>query len=318
MDLLLSEHVMIVAKETASAVNHSDEYPAYASLLGLNASDLSELVARALGNTAGAQFMTAWSSQNASLVDYTIGVVTHNDDKAKSASTALTTGFTPQFSQTVSTISKVPRDLITELVATQVLEDISVVDDVFAGKFSAYYTDLHTAYSHASRLGDLLSEQIAVDFPDRFPGDATNASVDARVKLNLDLQEHSYLATMATDATINHRDAERASALNALNANNDALRAVVEDPRFALVWAGEITLLQQYALSADPAARAQLTTGIPVQLTGVIRVESGVVIRHEDGSIQVIDDQRSKASGVANDDRAAATSMQPIADSIKR
>ncbi|HKW07250.1 MAG TPA: hypothetical protein VJS19_06730, partial [Candidatus Dormibacteraeota bacterium] len=26
MDLLLSEHVMIVAKETASAVNHSDEY----------------------------------------------------------------------------------------------------------------------------------------------------------------------------------------------------------------------------------------------------------------------------------------------------
>ena len=317
MDLLLSEHVMIVAKETASAVNHSDEYPAYATLLGLNASDLSDLVARALGNTAGAQFMTAWSSQNASLVDYTIGVVTHNDDKAKSASTALSTTFTPQFSQTVSTISKVPRDLITELVATQVLEDISFVDDVFAGKFSAYYTDLHTAYAHASRLGDLLSEQIAVDFPDKFPGDATHASVDARVKLNLDLQEHSYLATMATDATLNQRDGERTAALNAVNANVDALRTVVEDPRFALVWAGETTLLQQYALSADPAARAQLTTGIPVQLTGVIRVESGIVIRHEDESIQVIDDQRSKASGVANDDRAAATSMQPIADSVK-
>lgn len=316
MDLLLSEHVMIVAKETASAVNHSDEYPAYASLLGLNASDLSDLVARGLGNTAGAQFMTEWSSQNASLVDYAIGVVTHNDDKAKGASTALTATFTPQFSQTVSTISKVPRDLVTELVATQVLEDISFVDDVFAGKFSAYYTDLHTAYAHASRLGDLLSEQIAVDFPDRFPGDGTDASVDTRVKLNLDLQEHSYLATMATDATINHRDTERTIALNALSANVDALRVVVEDSRFALVWAGEISSLQQYALTADPKARADLTGALPTQLAGVIRVKSNLVAHHEDASLQVVDDQRSKAPGVASDDRAAATSMQPIADSI--
>ncbi len=317
IDLLLSEHVMIVAKESASAVNHSDDYPAYASLLSLNASDLADLVARAFGNTAGTQFAKAWNLQNGYLVDYAIGVVTHYDDKAKGASTGLTTTFTPQFSQTVSTISKVARDLVTELVATQVLEDISFIDDVFAGKFSAYYADLHRAYEHTSRLGDLLSEQIAVDFPDKFPGDSTDASVDARVKLNLDLQEHSYLATMATDATINHRDAERTIALNALNANVDALRAVVEDSRFALVWAGEITTLQEYALTADSGSRATLTGAFPTQLAEVVRVKTDLVLHHEDEVIQAVDDQRSKAAAIANDDRAAATSMQPIADSIQ-
>jgi hypothetical protein len=317
MDLLLSEHAMIVAKESAAAINHSDEYTGYASLLALNSADLSGLIGRALGNTASVQFAQSWNAQNTFLVDYAIGVVTHNDDKTKGASTSLSATFTPQFAQFVSTLTKVPRNVITELTSTQVMEEIAFIDDVFAGDFKAYYADLHRAYSQTSRFGDLVAEAIAAEFPDKFPGDPTDHSVDARVMLNMDLQEHSYLATLATDAALNHRDSERTPALGALNTNADALRTIVEDPRFALAWSQETSALQTYALSADPKARDALTTSVVSELASVTRATPGVIGNHETATIKVVDDQRSKTPSVADDDRAAATSMQPIADSAE-
>ena len=47
LDLLLSEHVMIIAKESAAAVNHSDEYSSYTSLLTTNSTDLASVWSRA-------------------------------------------------------------------------------------------------------------------------------------------------------------------------------------------------------------------------------------------------------------------------------
>lgn len=317
MDLLLSEQVMIVAKESAAAVNHSDEYTAYASLLSLNASDLSGLVARAFGNTTGVQFANAWSGQNGFLVDYAIGVVTHNDDKAKAAMSNLNTTFTPQFTQLIAGMSHLPSDPTSQLIVEQVSDDKAVIDDVFAGGFKAYYADLHRAYAHTSRLGDLLAEQIAVDFPDRFPGDPTDPSVDARVTLNLDLQERSYLATMLTDATISSRTAEKAEAFQALTSNSDAMRSVVEDNRFSLTWAQEAGWLSTYALTGDPAFQKSLDETFVSELAAVSKASRSVISHHENAIIRVVDDQRSKAPTIADDDRAAATSMQPIADSVQ-
>jgi hypothetical protein len=315
MDLLLSEQVMIVAKESAAAVNHSDEYTAYASLLGFNAADLSGLVARAFGNTAGVQFMNVWSAQNGFLVDYAIGVVTHNDDKAKAAMDNLSSNLTPQLTQLIATVSHLPSEPTNQLIVEQMSDDKAVIDDVFAGNFKAYYADLHRAYAHTSRLGDLLAEQIALDFPDRFPGNPTDASVDARVTLNLDLQEHSYIATMATDATVSGRNAEKAEAFLALASNNDAMRSVVEDNRFSLAWAKEVGSLSAYALNGDAASEKILTDTFVWELAVASKAKPLVISHHETATIRVVDDQRAKAPTIANDDRAAATSMQPIADS---
>jgi hypothetical protein len=316
LDLLLSEQVMIVAKESAAAVNHSDEYAAYASLLSLNAADLSGLVARAFGNTAGTRFMNVWSAQNGFLVDYAIGVVTHNDDKAKTAMSNLSSTFTPQFTQLITTLSHLPSDPTGQLIVEQVSDDKAFIDDVFAGGFKAYYADLHRAYAHTSRLGDLLAEQIAVEFPDRFPGNPSDASVDARVTLNLDLQEHSYLATMATDATVSGRNAEKAESLQALTSNNDAMRSVVEDNRFSLAWAQEVGWLSTYALTGDPAFQKSLDETFVSELALASKASPSVISHHENAIIRVVDDQRSKAPTLAEDDRGAATSMQPIADSV--
>jgi hypothetical protein len=316
LDLLLGEQVMMIAKETAAAVNHSDEYGLYTRELALNASEISRIIAQAFGNNSGAEFMSSWTVQNNSLVDYAIGVVTHNDDKAKAASMNLSATFVPQFAQTVSSFSGVPRAPVTALASTQVTEDLAFIDDIFVGKLHAFYADLHTAYAHAAGLGDLLSNQIATEFPDKFPGDALDPAAGARVALNLDLEEHSYLATMATDATVSGRASDRTEALTAIMANNDAMRSVVQDNRFSLAWAFEVGSLDHYASSADPGSKTALTVTFVSQLGALLRTPSNAITYHENATIKVVDDQRSKAPTLADDDRAAATSMQPIADSI--
>lgn len=315
LDLLLAEQVMIVAKESAAAVNHSDEYTAYTSLLATNSADVTSLFSRAFGNTSAVQFAQLWNSQNGFLVDYAIGVVTHNDDKAKAAMDSLTLTVAPQLARLVSGASGLTEDPLAQLLNHQVALDKSLIDDVAAGSFQAYYTDLHRAYAHTARLGDVLAVQTANRFPDRFPGDASAGAVDARVALNNLLQEHSYLATMATDATVNGRDAERGGALIALAGNADSITAVVGDTRFALAWSQEGLALASYAQKGDTASREALTGGAAVaQLAAASKASVAAVARHEIAVARVVDDQRAKSKTVADDDRAAATSMQPIAD----
>ena len=308
---------MMIAKETAAAVNHSDEYALYTPELGLNTSGISRVMAQAFGNNSGVEFMNLWTAQNSSLVDYAIGVVTHDTNKANAARTSLSATFVPQFAQTVSGFSHLPRATLTELASTQVLEDLVFIDDVFAGKLHALYADLHTAYVHASRFGDLLSNQIATEFPDKFPGDPLDPSASTRVTLNLDLEEHSYLATMATDATVSGRASDRTEALSAIMANDDALRSVVQDNRFSLAWSFEIGSLDHYASNGDPASKSALIDTFVSQLAASLRAPASAITYHENATIKVVDDQRSKAPTLADDDRAAATSMQPIADSVE-
>ena len=317
LDLLLSEQVIIVAKESEAAVNHSDDYSAYTSLLATNSSDISALMTRAFGNSAATQFAQLWNAQDAYLVDYAIGVVTHNDAKASAAMSSLTGTFTPQFAQLLTSLSRLPLDPVMQLTSQQVLEDKAFIDDVFAGNFTAFYSDLHKAYAHTSRLGDALSIQIAIDFPDKFPGDASTQAVELRVGLDQLLQEHAYLATMATSATVGGRDAEKAQALAALANNTQAMPSLVNDQRFMLVWSQEGASLAAYAASGDSTPKKALTDTFVTQLALVTKVPQSVIANHVDATIKVVDDQRAKASSaVAGDDRAAATSMQPIADSV--
>ena len=324
LDLLLGEQVMIVAKESAAAVNHTDDYPAYTTLLATNSADLSALMSSAFGNTAAAQFAKAWNAQNGYLVDYAIYVVTHNDDKAKAAMSALMDSLAPQFAQMVNTLSRLPADQVTLLTRQQVQDDKAFIDDVFAGSHASYYAHLDTAYAQTAHFGDALATQIALRFPDKFPGDAFSSDADVRVSLNNLLQEHSYLLTMTTAATIAGRTAETSAASAALHLNADKLATVfatvmggATTAGFSDLWTARTTAFLGYA-KGDVAARSALTDTFASRFASLAHVEQSLVTAQVGAALKVIDDQRSKSSKtVANDDRAAATSMEPIADSIQ-
>src|SRR4029077_10231154 len=106
LDLLLGEHVMLIAKQAVAASNHTDEYPGYLTLLASNTNSLADLIRSAYGNTGANQFAQAWGIQNGYLVDYTIGVVTHNDAKSSGAMSGLLNGCTPQFAQLVAGLAQ--------------------------------------------------------------------------------------------------------------------------------------------------------------------------------------------------------------------
>jgi hypothetical protein len=321
LDLLLGEHVMIVAKESAAAANHSDDYTGYTALLTTNLSDLSALMRKAFGNTAADEFSKTWTKQNNDLVDYAIGVVTHNDAKANTAVSSLSDGFVTRFAALVSDMSGLSTGPIAQLTTEQVQEDKAFIDDVSGQKYQQLYPDLMKAYAQTGRVGDALAERIAQRFPDKFPGDPTLPAVDRRVSLNLLLQEHASLATMATDAVAGGRDADKSAASAALGVNALGISRSLGDlfgasasTQFDEVWAARDSALLTYASRGDADSKSGLTATIQ-PFSAVAHVTNPPVTDEMNALIKVIDEQRAKTSNaVAGDDRAAATSMEPIAD----
>ncbi len=313
MDLLLGENVILIAKVSVAAVNHSDQYPSYAIVLGANAYDLTDLMRSAFGNTRADEFRTGWAAQNANFVDYTIGVVTHNQDKADAATSAMAKE-TAQLGQFLSTLTQLQTANTLGLLSGLLKK---AIDDYFAQKFDAMYTDLDAAYTVAQTLGDFLATRIAQLFPDEFPGDPSLASVNRRVAVNGLLQEHAYLATMTTDAAINGRTAEKQQALAALSANANAIGSVLKDGSVGKVWSQEVVAVAAYADHNDAASKRGLTDTFVTQLSAATHVPASLIADETGAIVKVIDDQRAKAfKAVAGDDRAAATTMQPIADAM--
>ena len=335
LDVLLGEHVIVVAKESAAAAGRNDEYAGYLSLLS-NGTDLADLVRSAFGDTAAGQFQQLWGVQNGYLVDYTIGLVTHNQSKSNGAMSGLINGFVPQFAQFVTTTTLLPLDPTTQLMTEQILETQKMIDDQVAQNYPKMYADLRAAYAQTSRIGDALAPTIVRKFPDKFPGDPSNKATDLRVSLNELLQEHAYLATMTSDATVGGRAAEQSAAAKALSDNADALGTLFSGlfsasagTRFDQLWAAKDTAMTGYAAAADAAAKqnalSQLTTTFVSQFSGFVQDSTGVTSGVSASSIQaqilatikVIDDQKAKAfAPLATDDRTAAAAMQPIGDAI--
>jgi len=313
MDLLLGENIFLIAKVSAAAVNHSDQYPSYATVLGANADDLANLMRGAFGNTAADEFRTHWTAQNASLVEYANGVVTHNQDQADAATAAMAKE-TAQLAQFITTLTQLQTANTLAFLGGQLKR---LIDDDFAQKFDAMNADLDAAYSVGRVLGDFLGPRMAQLFPDKFPGDPSLASVTRRVALNGLLQEHAYLATMATDAAINGRTAEKRQALAALSTNANAIGSVLKDGSVGKVWAQEVLAVAAYADHNDAASKQGMTGTFVTQLSAATHVPASLITDETGAIVKVIDDQRAKAfKTVAGDDRAAATAMQPIADAM--
>jgi hypothetical protein len=335
LDLLLGEHVIIIAKQS-SAPARPAEYTGYLRLLTVNGTDLTELVRSALGDSVAARFDQIWSAQNDYLVSYTIGLVTHDKAKTAAAQSGLTGTFVPQFSQFLNDVTQIRSDLILPLVSQHMLETKAILDDQLSRNYRRLYADIRTSYAHAVQVGDAIAPRIAGRFPDKFPGNASSPAADLRASLNIRLQEHSYLGTMRTSAIVGGRSAEQAAATGALAENANDLDATFTDllgasvaARFDSVWAaGNVATIA--LASASTAAQVQrslnnLTDAAVAQLSGWL-VDSMDLAADVSGPaleaqletlVTVINKQRSRDwSTLAADDRSAATATEVVADLI--
>lgn len=324
LDLLLEEHVMVVAKQAVAASNRTDEYSAYLALLASNATSLADIIRSAFGNTAATQFAQAWAIQNGYLVDYTIGLVTHNDAKSNGAMSGLVNGFAPQFTQLVTSLTQLSADSMTQLETTQLADTKTLLDDEIGQSYTKMYADLRLAYASSLKIGDTLAIRMSQQFPDKFPGDPSINAVEARVALNGLLQEDSYLTTMMTDAGIAGRTAEAAAALGAISAVRADIAPVMgflhgPDARsgFPPIWGIRDADLFAYANASDTSARQRLTGTFVTQFAALTQAPAANIRDQVVATLKVIDDQRAKAyKDIAGEDRAAAAGMQTIADRI--
>lgn len=324
LDLLLGEQVMVLAKQAAAAGNHSDEFAGYAALLSVNSADLTTLARSAFGDSAAAEVSREWDAQNADLVEYTVGVVAHDSAKESTALKGLESTFVPQFARLLTSLTQLPLDPVTQLVTQQVLLDQIMIEDAAAQKYSSLYTDLHAAYAQSARLGDGIAPRIAQKFPDKFPGDPSAGAVDTRVKLNLLLQEHAYLATMMGDAVANGRPGDQAAAQAALASNADSLgkayapvHGSVAATQLEQVWSARDAAILAYSASADASSRAALTATFVSAFAAISHVAPETLAGQVTALLKVLDEQRAKSyASLARDDRSAATATQPVADGL--
>jgi hypothetical protein len=318
LDLLFGENALIIAKESLAAIDHSsDQFASYAALLTANATDLTAQMRLAFGNAEADGFAARWTAQNANFVDYAIGVVTHDQDKANAAKARLASDSSPKLADFLTRLLHIPAGSLNERFKYWVEAIEGTINRGFVGDYLFMYGDLHNAYVWEAGLGDVLARPIARAFPDKFPGDVSSSAVTVRAQTNVVLQEHAYFVTMATDATINGRTAERAQEQQSLSDNARWIASTLNSKPVADLWAAEASAAENYAVRYDIASRQALTDKFVADLSSIKRVPANVVGEQAKALVKVIDDQRAKAfKSVAVDDRAAATAMQPLADAL--
>jgi hypothetical protein len=316
LNLLLGEQVMIIAKESESAAFQTQAFVGYAHLLDVNGGEIALIIRNAFGNRSAEEFYVTWQMLNRDLVEYGSGLVTHNQTMSDKFASDLTNNFMPRFVQMVNRLTDIDSALITQLMTQQVTATKLVVEEVAGSKFSTLYTDLHAAYASTALFADALAKRIAQKFSDKYPGDPSNREVDLRVSLNHLLQEHSYIATMSTSAATAKREAESAAAMSALAANTGSLDALLP-PQLKPLWTKRDAALLAYASNGETSAKQAVTDTFVSQFASVTRVGAMNITEQANATIKVVDDQRGQSfKTLADDDRSAATTMQPIGDAI--
>jgi len=274
INLLLSEHMILAAKATGAALGgdaRKEEFGAYGALLAQNGAAVGDLVGAAYGAEAKTSFNGIWTAHNDQFVEYTKGVAANNETQKANALVALRTTYVDSFSALIATATGLPLVDVKGLTLAHVEGTRKVIDAQGAQTWPVVYTELRAAFAHMQMLADPLAKAVTTKLATAYPGDVEAKSVGFRVTLNQKLQEHLYLASLATGAYVGGRTTEFDAANAALNANGAELGAAIETlydkataDAFNGIWAGHNGYFVAYtaAAAATPANEAGKTTAV--------------------------------------------------------
>lgn len=340
LDLLLGEHIILAVKSTGAALDgDSERFQAYAALLNTNGTDIGAMIGAVYGDDARDAFNAIWSAHNGFFVDYTTGVATKDRQMQRRAVRDLTETYVPEFSALIAGATGLPVEAVTELVTDHVLQTKAIVDAQAKRAWPEAYSATREAHGHMRMIGDALASAIAGQRPDLFPGQAASPAVDFRVALNQLLQEHLYLATLATDAALGGRNKEFQAAGTALNTNGTDIGAAVgslygqeAQDAFNAIWSAHNGFFVDYTtgVATDDAALrdkavTDLTTIYVPQFaaflagaTGIDEASLAELITHHVVTTKVVVDAQGAGDPVAAAaaDLDAGRHMQMLGDPL--
>jgi len=170
LDSLLREHVVLALAATDSALGgRNEEFSAAVASLDANSHELSDAIGQVYGPDAGKSFYELWNRHIGFFVDYTKAVAA-KDETAQNKSVEDLIGYTNDFGAFIETATggRLKKDAVAELVKTHVVGLKGAVDAQANKDFAGAYTKERDAEKHMDTIGNVLTDAIVDQFPDRF------------------------------------------------------------------------------------------------------------------------------------------------------
>ena len=168
LNLLLDEHVQIVAFATGAAVSGNDAgFQAAAKTLDSNTVGLGDAIGSVYGDAARTTFLELWRKHIGFFVNYT--VATAKGDKAgQDKAVADLDGYRKDFDAFLSGANpNLPKGAVAELLIPHVTGIAAFVQAQNA-KDTSSFDKAETAANHSQKIADPLAEAIVKQFPAKF------------------------------------------------------------------------------------------------------------------------------------------------------
>ena len=168
LNLLLDEHVQIVAFATGAAVSGNDAgFQAAAKTLDTNTVGLGDAIGSVYGDAARTTFLELWRKHIGFFVNYT--VATAKGDKAgQDKAVADLDGYRKDFDAFLSGANpNLPKGAVAELLIPHVTGIAAFVQAQNA-KDTSSFDKAETAANHSQKIADPLAEAIVKQFPAKF------------------------------------------------------------------------------------------------------------------------------------------------------
>jgi hypothetical protein len=252
---LLQEHVFLAAAASNAALGaRTADFDAAAAALDANSVDLSKLFGGALGADAEKAFLPLWRSHITMFVNYTKGLAA-GDVAARDKALSELLAYGNTFGEFLhGAIEKLEVKATAQLVNAHVDTLVGVIDAMAAKDWTKAYVGLRTAAQHMNMIAEPVATELALQLPDKVPGDAKSPASALRVQLDSQLREHVFLAGAATGAALGGRNDEFTAAAAALDGNSDAITGSVGSvygqeagASFGPLWKGHVTMIVNYA-----------------------------------------------------------------------
>lgn len=203
---VLQEHVLLTGITSAALVAGQDSAPA-AAVLDQNSVALADVFTTLYGAPIGSQFLDLWRKHTAVLLEFAAASAVPDEariDKAKADLTAIQA----EIATVVSTANpQITVDKLTEELDgyTSVLQTALTAQ---AEKEPTAAVRLKEASDHMAATAIVLAAGIVKHAPDAFPGAVDGIGAAMRAELTSKLQEHTYLAGIATGDVLAGGDLE--------------------------------------------------------------------------------------------------------------
>ena len=265
---LLGEHVLLASSATGAALDgRQADFESAAMALDGNSIDIAAAIGSVYGSEAEVAFLQLWRAHIGFFVDYTVAVA-GNDMADKQAALRNLEGYQSAAASFFSGANpNIDPQVIIDSLGGHITTLTAVIDAQAANNPWVAFRELNKAFHHVGGAGAYLSNAIATQFPQTFPGDALSPAVDLRVAQNVLAAEHAYLAAAATDAALGGRDNEFMAAASSLDRNGQQIASAIGSvygaeagASFLQLWRAHIDFFVDYTVATaqgDMAGRQQ-------------------------------------------------------------